>query len=56
MLDEGAAAAAKVSAARTLKELFGEEQLGLAKPVSELTIAELDAEIALWSRLTSSRV
>lgn len=50
--DAGAAAQAKTSAGRTLMEWFGEEQLGVAKPMSEMTMAEIDAEIA---RLTRAR-
>jgi hypothetical protein len=51
MHDAGAAAAAKVSAGRVLKELYGEELLGISKPVGEMTMAELDAEIARMSML-----
>jgi hypothetical protein len=52
VLDGDGAAAAKASASRTLLEWFGSEKAGPQKPLSEWSVAEIDAEIERVSRLT----
>jgi hypothetical protein len=51
--DPAASAAAKASAGRTLMEFFAEEAPGRGRRSTELTVDELDAEIA---RLTPGSI
>ena len=54
--DDAASAAAKASAGRTLLEYFGGEPERGQKPVDEMTLDEINAEIAEHERNVNAQV